>query len=119
MRYIFHHEFFRILQESEDSRLLWGEIADAFEDIWELCLQKAPLGDLDAHLPTVEGLSPAQLANLWANWQTDERVRCLRGLADVLEAEAMGDQQRGRRRLAQKLRQATKRLKEAIGAMEA
>ena len=104
VRYNFHLNFFHLLDESDKADILWNEIADIFDEIWDLCIRHAPPEDLEEHLPTVDGYSPEVLVDWWRAWEPRQRGAFLTSLVETLEFEADGDHARGRRILAKKLR---------------
>lgn len=114
VRYNFHADFFTQLSQEEPGALAVSEVARLFVEIWSLCVRSASTDDLDAHLPTVQGLSVEALMELWKAWNVSNRRSFLGGLAETLRAEAEGDEGRGRRRLAAKLRIACKLLAEVL-----
>jgi hypothetical protein len=113
VRYSFNADFFTQLSQEEPDAPAVPEVAQLFVEIWSLCVRSASADDLDAHLPTVQGLSVEALVELWQAWNASNRRSFLGGLAETLRAEEAGDARRGRKRLASKLRKAMELIVEA------
>ncbi len=105
VRYNFHADFFIQLSQEEPDALAVSKVARLFVEVWSLCVRSASTDDLDAHLPTVQGLTVEDLMELWKAWNASNRHSFLGGLAETLRAEEAGDARRGRKILAGKLHQ--------------
>ncbi|TNE50892.1 MAG: hypothetical protein EP343_07010 [Deltaproteobacteria bacterium] len=106
VRYLFHTDFFTQLSLSEPDILDWTELAELFDDVWQLCVRSASSVDLDDHLPDALGASTRSLVEFWKTWNIEHRGEFLRGLEETLRAEADGDEKRGRKRLSAHLNRA-------------
>ena len=98
VRYSYHRDFFELLG--------YPKIAAHFADIWELC--EPHMAD-DPHEALVNGREPSY----WVPFLEHPRVRSqfLSYISDVLEGEAKGDERRGRRTLAAKLREVVREIR--------
>jgi len=90
VRYSYHRDLFILLNLKD--------IANIFEKIWKLC---EPHMKLDPHLPDVENKSPKELSE-----EIIDLEAFLIDLSDVIEEEALADQNRGRTQLAALLNEA-------------
>lgn len=98
VEYRFHRNFFELLGHHE--------VATVFADIWNLCERHMDVG---SHKSLADGREPA----VWAAEFSDvvKQREFLGCLCAVLESEADGDENRGRRVLAGKLRVAVAMLR--------
>lgn len=101
VRYSYHRDFFELLG--------YSDIASQFAGIWELC---EPHMKDDPHEDLVNDQEPSY----WLPYleHPNVRLRFFNYLSNVLEQEAVGDEKRGRKVLAAKLREVVESLR-AVG----
>jgi len=98
VQYRYHRDFFELLGHRE--------ISAKFADIWALC---EPYIKDEPHEAQANGRKPSH----WLPYLENEnvRLRFFNYLSNVLEGEAEGDEKRGRKVLARKLREVVEDLR--------